>query len=855
MGLPPYIVDLNTDVHTHFSDEEDRLAYTAIMQYYSDTRNIDYTDYNGWIKLTGYKKGYNGSQDNLYVFLNPVEWKLYDSKFTFSNNDAMVREVQGRDVDPKTQSGYPATIFGMDAPNAENSSSSSFISVIQLSNNVPIYTPIPLISYADNDYQREVQAWSYQISDNAIDVIAKRGKVTGPSDSNFNNDVTFIVPQANNANLKLPGGQDYGFSRLVREGNLWVVDPDFQINLQQKGYFYGTNTTINTKSYPTNTDIYVGDNTTLTVSGTMTLQSGTTVHLGVGAVIHTTGSGNIQATGTMFKTLSGSNDASQRYKYVRLDGSGSQFTQCTFQGGSDGVLMASSGNQFNRCTFEYCLVGFRGMYSGEGSIIGSVFVNNHYGIDLSQTSVVYIDAYQNGSTFTPTSILSNSSYGLYIYDNAMAVLHYSRVDNNSYGARTLNYGRLYAGDVDWSGSDQGWNRFTSNTNYAIYNTSLAADGSTWTDEARDNWWGTTSPPSGYFYGSVDYGNPLTYDPTVNGATSKAAPSNMEVMGNNGGTNEILTTSKKPSSSPSNAKQHASERLTNIYAQLSKQPDAPGNYRLLQKAYELIQLYDQADTSGFFSRLDSYGDQFHTTMVLASNPLNTGGKLQSSQTSKSLVPSKAMKRMGATAVLLKIDHLLRQGKWKEIQTLADRFDPYIRQKDDRSALLASRAVAWENQKQFGKAFAAYKQIESIQPDPEMADHYVAPDYSLEETALKDSMKAYSQTEEVVASSKSGEQSKETLDQSQKLPREFSLGDNYPNPFNPTTTIPINLPKESHVEVVVYNIAGQRVATLADREYQAGSYQLRFDAHQLASGVYFIRARLGEKTFIKRMTLIK
>jgi len=830
----PYLVDMNSMQGPSPSLSK----YNIRMKYFSQGNLNTVGDWQH------FALSQTGADKDLYIYLRPVE---FTSPINIDSDTLTVEEYYKKPV-----LSHYIQLYDKDWQSYNLRFTT--VAFIDASSNTPSYEPTSLIA-SSNSQPASVQVWSWRRNSTTVDVLVRR---SGNDSGSYPNSFAFNALD-NNGNylthLVMASGKDYGFARLILQNGYWNIDSNYQINLSKTGYSYPSNDNIGTYTYPTNSDIYIGNNVTLTITGTVTLQPGTTVHLGVGAVIHTTGSGNIQATGTMFKTLTGSNDASQRYKYVRLDGSGSQFTQCTFQGGSDGVVMASSGNQFDRCTFEYNLVGFKGMYSGEGSIIGSVFIHNHYGINLSQTAVVYTGAYQNGSTFTPTSISSNSSYGLYIYDNAMAVLHYTRVDNNSYGARTSNYGRLYAGDVDWSGSDQGWNRFTSNTNYAIYNTSLAADGSTWTDEARDNWWGTTSPPSGYFYGSVDYGNPLTYDPTVNEATSKAAPSNMEVMGNNGGTNEILTTSQNNSSSPSNAKQHASERLADIYAQLSKQPDAPGNYQLLQKAYGLIQLYDQADSSGLLSKLDSYGDQFHTTMVLSSNSLNTGMKLQSSKPSKSIAPSKAMKRMGATAVLLKIDHLLRQGEWKEVQTLADRFDPYIRQKDDRSALLASRVVAWENQKQFGKALAALKQIESIKPDPDMAGHYVAPDYSLEEAALKDSMKAHSQIEEVVASSKSDGQHKETLNQSQKLPREFSLGDNYPNPFNPTTMIPINLPKESHVEVVVYNIAGQRVATLANREYQAGSYQLRFDAHQLASGVYFIRARLGEKTFIRRVTLIK
>ena len=89
----------------------------------------------------------------------------------------------------------------------------------------------------------------------------------------------------------------------------------------------------------------------------------------------------------------------------------------------------------------------------------------------------------------------------------------------------------------------------------------------------------------------------------------------------------------------------------------------------------------------------------------------------------------------------------------------------------------------------------------------------------------------------------------------LPREFSLSQNYPNPFNPSTVIRFSLPQTSRVTLTVYNILGQRVATLIDGEVQAGIHNINFNANNLASGVYIYRLSGDNINFTKKMVLTK
>ncbi|MBN2780469.1 MAG: T9SS type A sorting domain-containing protein [Candidatus Marinimicrobia bacterium] len=90
----------------------------------------------------------------------------------------------------------------------------------------------------------------------------------------------------------------------------------------------------------------------------------------------------------------------------------------------------------------------------------------------------------------------------------------------------------------------------------------------------------------------------------------------------------------------------------------------------------------------------------------------------------------------------------------------------------------------------------------------------------------------------------------------IPQEFALKSNYPNPFNPMTTIAFDLPREGLITMSVFDITGRRVETLIDRQsMQAGSYELTWNAAKFASGIYILRLHSGNEIAYRKMTLLK
>lgn len=88
-----------------------------------------------------------------------------------------------------------------------------------------------------------------------------------------------------------------------------------------------------------------------------------------------------------------------------------------------------------------------------------------------------------------------------------------------------------------------------------------------------------------------------------------------------------------------------------------------------------------------------------------------------------------------------------------------------------------------------------------------------------------------------------------------PTDYALGQSYPNPSNPKSSIDFQLPERTKVNISVYNLLGQLVSTLIDEELEAGIHTAEFNGSSLASGTYIYRFHAGSYTEVKKLILVK
>jgi flagellar hook assembly protein FlgD len=94
----------------------------------------------------------------------------------------------------------------------------------------------------------------------------------------------------------------------------------------------------------------------------------------------------------------------------------------------------------------------------------------------------------------------------------------------------------------------------------------------------------------------------------------------------------------------------------------------------------------------------------------------------------------------------------------------------------------------------------------------------------------------------------------------LPTGYHLAQNFPNPFNPVTTLTYSIPEQAHVELIVYDLLGREIMRLVDQQQRAGAWQVTWSGRDgqgqlVSAGIYLYRMTAGDFTQTRKMVLLK
>ncbi len=511
-------------------------------------------------------------------------------------------------------------------------------------------------------------------------------------------------------------------------------------------------------------------------------------------------------------------DANPTIENTAIDGESDSWNGVRFGNGSIGTMTG--------CTVQNLGEGNGIVIQGGSSpsILSSRITGNYYYGVIANTDGTgdpviegdYIDSngivggskYYQGILFINSTghvnldTVSNSNVGIYCYDYCTASSGQAGeniiIDNN-YGIGAFDYSSPVFGHaignppVTYDGTcNQIYNNATDNL-YAVNNSSI---------EAEYNWWGAYPPSDGFYAdgtSSLDYTNSLT--------SPNACPA---------------------SGSPTIAANTAFTSTAATPVQMGMWDENAGHWKRAAAEYEGI-LKDTASIIEKRYALERLYNVFRaskdTTMI---------------STFQTLADSASQLSSMAQEILTGV--YLGAGRFSDAENLANELiaqHPGTEIAKDQLIILASLD-------QYNQSYGTLSSTALAELKSEVAS---TTDAGLIAALTMGPVNASSSTP--VSQNKEIAPGK---DSTSSAPLKLELG-NYPNPFNPTTVIKYEIPKETHVTITVFDILGRKVETLVNGNETAGIHEVTFDGSRFASGVYFYRLQSGSTFLQKKMVLIK
>lgn len=133
--------------------------------------------------------------------------------------------------------------------------------------------------------------------------------------------------------------------------------------------------------------------------------------------------------------------------------------------------------------------------------------------------------------------------------------------------------------------------------------------------------------------------------------------------------------------------------------------------------------------------------------------------------------------------------------------------------------------------------------------------ITPDTLVTSLVLNDAQSVYVALARKTGTTENNLGTSSGIEKEEGIPTSFTLNQNYPNPFNPSTSITFSIPKQSFVNLKIYNSVGEEIETLISDYKDAGNYKYEFNADKLSSGIYYYQLSAGNYSSVKKMIILK
>ncbi|MCF7804157.1 MAG: T9SS type A sorting domain-containing protein [Candidatus Marinimicrobia bacterium] len=605
-------------------------------------------------------------------------------------------------------------------------------------------------------------------------------------------------------------------------------------------------------------DLYIDNNSTLTIL------PGTTIEVDGSDGIKVRSGSQLKAIGTSGSKINFDHDGSGKWTGIRFySGSSGALEHCNFEHFENAVVCFDASLTIQYCDFKHGTYQIKGYGSNTPlNIKNNTFFSSDYGsiylserkatvegndIDGDQEDTELIKVVQYYGSITGVQILDNDIYNSLTYairfDDSRGVLRENDIYNNGTGVRSYDGGDprfwQYSDEDglnvitdntvgvavhDYSDAylDYSWSTIAGNSSYNVYN-----DNSSITVLARDNYWGAVPPPTGKFYGSIDYTPYEDEDKTdryptgfQKGTTSQPdGGSDPEMLPAGNGDAAIIAAFQK-ARGMERAKQYT---------------DAIPEYR---KVVAMNPDHDLA-VMAFRKYMGLRADRGNKTTV---------------PEMRSMAKKYEGSRVAAWALRYQANQASLAKQYGEAVDLCHRIvKKYPETRAARDALYKEWVLTTFAFDDSEGALTVIKQYETqYGVDENLIDMQLT-------AGLIDSDTAHEMKNQYL--SKPGGSQSPPAPATQDLPTAYALLANFPNPFNPTTTLRYALSEQSAVSLQVYDLSGRLIQDLVHTDQLAGYHTVEFEGNSLPSGMYLYRMTSrsleSDQQFTKtgRMLLLK